>query len=145
MNRELICEFVRRFLEPNKDAVHYATALYELRKLLPHLDPQQFYLREWKFDMPPDKFCEKICLAEIASEGQPPRPGITHGDLVHNIDYLRREFQDFGEFPMDVLVPLELDYPVAQIGAMISGTHAHCTSEEIVAEIYRRQGTATNG
>ena len=76
---------------------------------------------------------------ECLRRDEPEIPFITHEGLVNNICYLLDQFEDFGEFPLEVLVPLELEYPNARIAEMLTGTHAHESGEAIVAEIYRRQ------
>lgn len=76
--------------------------------------------------------------AERAHEPAPPY--ITHKDLVNNVWFLQEERRNYGAWNMRVLVQLDLEFPKARLAEMIWETHTEASPEEIVAELYRRQG-----
>ena len=125
--------------EFDKGQSHIETCSYRLEKLLPHIDVISYLINNWSPDIDQRELALKLIQLEQSRKHEPEIPFITHEGLINNIRYLQIQYEDFGEFPLNVLVPLDLEYPQARIAEMLTTTHAHASGEAIVAEIYRRQ------
>ena len=94
---------------------------------------------DWSPEIDQRELATRLLLLEESRKGEDVPPFITHEGLLDNVCYLRDQYENFGEFPLNVLVPLDLEYPQACIAELLTTTHAHASGEAIVAEIYRRQ------
>ncbi len=116
--------------------------MYMLEKTLPHIDPYAVMNKEWREATLNEVFAKRLVELELAHKDDPIRPFITHEGLLNNIDYLRSELADFGAFPADVFVPLNLEFSAANLTELLHTPLSEMTAEQIAAEIYRRQAEA---
>ncbi len=134
-----IVRIIDLWFSPDSDEITEEQLMYKLQKMLPHVQIQSYLTKNWSPTIGTVELAQQLIDLEASLINEPAPPFITHEGLVDNVGWLRDQYEDYGEFPLYVLVPLELEYPKARIAEMLSTTHAESSAEKIVAEIYRRQ------
>ena len=130
---------VEYLLDPTNPEENQAVALWHLKKAFPRLNPAVEIWHD-RSGRSATVLVGDMIRAEAARAQEPEPPYIMHKDLVNNVWFLQEERRNYGARNVRVLVQLDCEFPKAQLPSMIWETHTDASPDEIVAELYSRQG-----